>query len=261
MAKCWPMCATMPSRIAQANQQAQLASCAPAEPWPSSACSAWKAWKARCRARKSRRHDAELPSLAAQEKSIAASLVAREALLAPVTGVVARAEVVAGQVVEARDVLFEVVDPARVLVEATTADAALPAASLGASCKAPACRCKLLGASQRTARRHAAADVSGAEPRVIQGPRWRIAAGGRPAGDRRRVGPRARQGHRGPAAQAVVRNAANEPVVWIKSGAERYIPQPVRISRWMRAAWWSHTGLGADNRVVVQGAPLIAQIR
>ena len=34
-------------------------------------------------------------------------------------------------------------------------------------------------------------------------------------------------------AQAVVRNAANEPVVWIKSGAERYMPQPVQSRRSM----------------------------
>ena len=50
-------------------------------------------------------------------------------------------------------------------------------------------------------------------------------------------------------------------MVWIKSGAERFIPQPVQFR-----ALDAHTvvvtqGLGADNRVVVQGAPLLAQIR
>lgn len=62
-------------------------------------------------------------------------------------------------------------------------------------------------------------------------------------------------------AQAVVRNSANEPIVWIKSGAERYIPQPVQYRALDAATVVVTQGRGADNRVVVQGAPLIAQIR
>jgi len=62
-------------------------------------------------------------------------------------------------------------------------------------------------------------------------------------------------------AQAVTRNAANEPVVWIKSGAERYIPQPVQFRPLDAQRVVVTQGLGSDNRVVVQGAPLIAQIR
>jgi hypothetical protein len=59
----------------------------------------------------------------------------------------------------------------------------------------------------------------------------------------------------------VVRNPANEPVVWIKSGAERFIPQPVQLRPLDAATVVVTHGLGADNRVVVQGAALIAQIR
>jgi membrane fusion protein, heavy metal efflux system len=62
-------------------------------------------------------------------------------------------------------------------------------------------------------------------------------------------------------ARAVVRNAANEPVVWIKSGAERFIPQPVRYRALDAETVVVTQGLAADNRVVVQGAALIAQIR
>ena len=62
-------------------------------------------------------------------------------------------------------------------------------------------------------------------------------------------------------AQAVVRNPANEPIVWIKSGAERFIPQPVQVQALDAKSVVITDGLGADNRVVVQGAPLIAQIR
>ena len=50
-------------------------------------------------------------------------------------------------------------------------------------------------------------------------------------------------------AAALVRNQANEPIVWIKSGAERFIaaagPSPARSMR--KTVSWS--GAGADNRV------------
>jgi len=62
-------------------------------------------------------------------------------------------------------------------------------------------------------------------------------------------------------AQAVVRNPANETVVWIKSGAERFIPQPVQFQPLDAQTVIVTRGLGAHNRVVVQGAALIAQIR
>jgi hypothetical protein len=62
-------------------------------------------------------------------------------------------------------------------------------------------------------------------------------------------------------AQAVVRNPSNEPIVWIKSGAERFIPQPVQFRPLDASTVVVTQGLSADNRVVVQGAPLIAQIR
>jgi hypothetical protein len=62
-------------------------------------------------------------------------------------------------------------------------------------------------------------------------------------------------------AAALVRNPSNETVVWIKSGAMRFIAQPVEAK-----ALDAHTvvvtkGLSAENRVVVDGAALINQIR
>ncbi|MFN9480335.1 MAG: HlyD family efflux transporter periplasmic adaptor subunit, partial [Betaproteobacteria bacterium] len=75
---------------------------------------------------------AEARALAERERSIDASLAARETLVAPVAGVVARADLAVGQVIEPRDLLVEIVDPSRLLVEATTADAALAARIGGA---------------------------------------------------------------------------------------------------------------------------------
>lgn len=200
---------------------------------------------------------AEAQSLRQREGSIGQSLAAREALLAPVSGVVARADVLAGQVVEPRDILFEVVDPARLLVEATTSDAALPARIGGAHLEGLAeAKLKLLGAA-RTLREgmlpitfSARAEKPGsALPLAIGQPVTVIVA------MNERI-----KGFVLPA-QAVVRNPANEPIVWIKSGAERYIPQPVQYRPLDAGTVVVTQGLGTDNRVVVQGAPLIAQIR
>ncbi|MNL07221.1 hypothetical protein D3C87_1278910 [compost metagenome] len=199
----------------------------------------------------------ELQSLTAREKSIGASIGSRETLTAPVSGVIARADAVAGQIVEARDVLFEVIDPARVLVEATTADPALPARVGDASLQGvPGVRLKLLGAA-RSLRDGVLPLTFRAQPDKA-GTAMPLAVG-QPVTVVASLNERIK-GFVLPA-QAVVRNSANEPIVWIKSGAERYIPQPVQYRALDAATVIVTQGLGADNRVVVQGAPLIAQIR
>lgn len=199
----------------------------------------------------------EATSLAERERSIAASLVAREALLSPVSGVIARADLVVGQVVEPRDVLFEVVDPARMLVEATTADATLATRVAGASLQGlPDVMLRLLGASRSL--RDGVLPLSFAVGAKKPGTALPLAIG-QPvtvvAQSKERI-----QGVVLPA-QAVVRNPSNEPIVWIKSGAERFIPQPVQFRPLDASTVVVTQGLSADNRVVVQGAPLIAQIR
>ena len=200
---------------------------------------------------------AEAISLAERERSIGASLVARETLTAPVSGVIARADLVVGQVIESRDVLFEVVDPARMLVEATTADAKLAARVDGASLQGvPEVTLHLLGASRslrdgvlpltfavRAGKAGAALPMAIGQPvTVVVRSKERIQGVVLPA-------------------QAVVRNPSNEPIVWIKAGAERFIAQPVRYRPLDAGTVVVTQGLSADNRVVVQGAPLIAQIR
>jgi hypothetical protein len=174
-----------------------------------------------------------------------------------VSGVIARADAAKGQVVEAREVLFEVIDPAQVLVEATTADPSLPHRAGDAHLQGVAgVKLQLIGAA-RSLR-------DGVLPMtfraVVQTPGAALPlAVGQPvivvASLKEQI-----KGFVLPA-QAVVRNSANEPIVWIKSGAERYIPQPVQYRALDAATVVVTQGLGADNRVVVQGAPLIAQIR
>ncbi len=200
---------------------------------------------------------AEAHSLAQREQSVGGSITAREALVAPATGVIARADAVVGQVVEARDVLFEVIDPARVMIEASTADASLPGRIGGATLQdIPAAQLRLIGAARslrdgmlpvtfavRADKAAASLPLAVGQPvTVIVALNERVKGIVLPA-------------------QAVVRNPSNEPVVWIKSGAERFIPQPVQFRPLDAQNVVVIGGLGVDNRVVVQGAPLIAQIR
>lgn len=202
----------------------------------------------------------EARSLAERERSIGGSLVAREALLAPVSGVIARADLAVGQVVEPRDLLLEVVDPARMLVEATTADARLAARLAGAALQGvPEVALRLLGAARslRDGVLPITFAVAASRPGAAL-PALPLAIG-QPV----TVVARLKERIKGVVlpAQAVVRNPSNEAIVWIKSGAERFIPQPVQFRPLDAGTVVVTQGLSADNRVVVQGAPLIAQIR
>jgi hypothetical protein len=242
---------------AQANQQAQLAELRSSRQLAAQRVERLQSLEGTVPRKEIEAARAELQSLSAREKSIGASLGVREALAAPVSGVIARADAVAGQIVEARDVLFEVIDPSRVLVEATTADAALPARLADASLQGlPGVTLKLLGAA-RSLRDGVLPITFQARPGK-DGTALPLAVG-QPVTVLASLDERIK-GFVLPA-QSVVRNSANEPIVWIKSGAERYIPQPVQYRALDAATVIVVQGLGADNRVVVQGASLIAQIR
>ncbi|MFY3386092.1 efflux RND transporter periplasmic adaptor subunit [Paracidovorax sp. MALMAid1276] len=242
---------------AQANQQAQLAELRSSRDLAAQRVQRLQGLEGTVPRKDIEAARAELQSLTAREKSIGASLGTREPLRAPVSGVIARADATIGQVVEARDVLFEVIDPARVLVEATTADPTLPHRAGDAHLQGvEGVRLQWIGAA-RSLRDgvlpmtyRAVAQAPGAAlPLAIGQPVTVVAT--------------LKERIRGLVlpAQAVVRNSANEPIVWIKSGAERYIPQPVQYRALDATTVVVTQGLGADNRVVVQGAPLIAQIR
>ena len=197
----------------------------------------------------------EAQALAAREQVVATSLDAREPLRAPVSGVVARADLRAGQIVDPREVLVEVVDPMRLIVEATTPDAGIAAKLSDASLQGvDGVKLRLIGAARALRdgvlplNFRVTADT-GATPLALGQNLTLVAA----LKERRK-------GLVLPAA-ALVRSPSNEPVVWIKVGAERFVPQPVQAQ-----ALDAHTvlvtqGLAADNRVLVQGAALVAQVR
>ncbi|MBN8751063.1 MAG: efflux RND transporter periplasmic adaptor subunit [Variovorax sp.] len=199
---------------------------------------------------------AELQGLNARMTQTAGSLGAREALTAPVAGTIARADARAGQIVEPRAVLFEVVDTTRLLVEATVADPGIGGRIGKATLRSPSgASLVLVGA--------AASLRDGSLPLTFRA----TATDGKPlplaVGQPVTVIATLNETVKGYVlpTRAVVRNPANEPVVWIKSGAQRFIPQPVQYRALDASRVVVTQGLGADNRVVVEGASLIAQIR
>lgn len=200
---------------------------------------------------------AEVESLRERESRFSASIGASEPLVAPVVGVVARADAIAGQVVEAGHVLFEIVDPGRWMIEATTGDPAVALRIAGAALEGvPSAKLKLLGAARSL--RDGVVPVSFAALAAQSGDKLPLAVG-QPV----TVIATLRDRVRGIVlpAEAVVRSPANEPIVWIKSGAERFIAQPVHYQPVDARSVVVTSGLSAENRVVVQGAALIAQIR
>lgn len=194
---------------------------------------------------------AEARALAERELHIGASLRQREALVAPVSGVVARSQLAIGQVVEPRELLVEVVDPGRLLVEASSNDPGLAARIASAQLQS-GFELKLIGAAR--------ALRDGVLPLSFS---LQAKDAGLALGQPVTVIVQLRERGKGIVlpAEAVMKSANGESVVWIKSGAERFIAQPVQIRPLDAKTVLVVQGLAADNRVVVQGAALINQIR
>jgi biotin carboxyl carrier protein len=196
---------------------------------------------------------AELSSTIGQERAVASSISGVEAILAPASGMIASASVLNGQIVESRDVLFEIVDPQRMVIEALSTDAGIARKiSTATLVDVPDAELTLLGGG-RTLRDGAVPINFRARGRSLD------LAVGQPVTVLARLDTKVK-GIALPAA-ALARNPANETVVWIKSGAQRFIALPVEATALDARTVIVTRGLSPDNRVVVVGTSLINQIR
>ena len=199
----------------------------------------------------------DVTSLRQRAAAVAGSVSATEALVAPVSGVIAAASVVAGQVVDAREVLFEIVDPARMNVEASAFDAALYA-NIASASASPAVGSSVplqfIGAG-RTLR-------EGAIPlmfRTLPGKEaWPLSVN-QPV----KVIVQTKSQVKGFAVPtaAVVKNAGNQDIVWVHTSAEVFQPRTVRLTPLDGSTAAIVDGLKTGDRVVTQGAPLLNQVR
>lgn len=199
--------------------------------------------------------DSEVASLAARLSALGGALGARESLVAPVSGVIAASFAVAGQVVDARELIYEVVDPARFHIEALAFDAELATDVAGASMAVGQVPVALqfVGAA-RSLREQALPMVFKA-----QGAALSVLAVGQPV----KVFVQTRSTLKAIAvpAASLMRNPSNQDIVWVKTGPEKLEPRVVTTQPLDGARVAVTSGLKAGDRVATQGAALVNQIR
>lgn len=197
----------------------------------------------------------ELDSLRARQARLRTQRGQIEELRAPVDGEIAVVRAAPGQVIAPQDQLFQIVDPDAMWVEALAFGGFDPAKIASAVAVVPghksldlrfqgSGRLLQLSANQL----QFAIEAPPANLMVGQPARVLVQMGERVEGF---VLPRA----------AVVRAPNGEMVVWQRVASERFAPRPVRAEPVNGEYFVVLAGLEPDQRIVVQGAELINQIR
>lgn len=176
-----------------------------------------------------------------------------EHLVAPVDGIIADGTPIAGQVAQPNALVFQIIDPARLWVEALSFDALAPSG--------PAMARSADGTTYRLSPRGAGfADRSQAVPLhfAIEGE-----TGGLRAGQFVSVTVATRSERNGIALPraSVVRASNGQSVVYVHTAAEVFEPRAVKVEPLDGGRLLVTAGLTAGQRVVVQAAELIDQVR
>lgn len=199
--------------------------------------------------------ESEAQSLADRIVAVGTGLSSREALVAPVSGVIASANAVAGQVVDARELVFEIVDPTRLRIEALAFDTTLVTGVGSASLAVGDQRVPLVfvGAA-RSLREQALPLAFRAEGKALA-----ALAVGQPV----RVFVQGKDKVKGIAVPvaSLMKNPANQSIVWVKSAPERFEPRTVTVEPLDGVNVAVTSGLKSGDRVATQGATLINQVR
>ena len=199
----------------------------------------------------------ELDGARKRRAALSPSLTQSEILRAPVSGVVSVANAQVGALVESKDVLFEIVDPARLWVEATLTDPSLAGQVKGATAvTADGTQLAVTFIGRGMTLRQGAVPlqfrIDGAPPGLSVGTPVTVVAevDGK---DRGVALPRA----------AVIRQANGLSAVWDHVSAERFVARPVRVRALDAGRVLVLGGLPSDTvpRIVVQGAELLGQVR
>ena len=198
---------------------------------------------------------AELEGARRRRTAVAPTLAQRELVRAPVSGVVSVAGVLAGQFVDSRDVLFEIVDPSHLWVEALAFDPDLAEQMRGASAVTStgvvlAVRLVGRGLAQRQGAIPLVFAIENPPPGLGIGAPVTVIA--EIAGQREGIPiPRG----------ALVRLPNGGAAVWDHVSAERFVPRPVRVEPLDGARVLVLAGLLAGQRIVTTGADLLSQVR
>lgn len=198
---------------------------------------------------------AELAGARQRRTAIQPALSGREALVAPVSGVVSAVRGAVGQLVESTATVVEIVDPTRLWVEALAFDRTPLADVVAANATLPDGRVLDLAFVGRglTVRQQA----------IPMNFRVDDPPPDAPIGTSVLVTLRTRSAVRGIVipADAVVRGAEGPAVVFEHAAAERFLPRQVRVQPLDGTRVVVTAGLEPGRRIVVHGAALVAQIR
>jgi membrane fusion protein, heavy metal efflux system len=175
----------------------------------------------------------------------------------PVGGVIASSKVLNGEIVQLGQALFTVVDPKRTAITAQVASAQTAASIVGGTVEGlPSVTLTLQGAAIALSNGKVPVRF---EARSTQPEERLPLAIGQPVTVIAILREKA-YGIKLPTS-SLVRNQNNEVSVWIKAGAERFVALPVEYQPLNASEIVITKGLSADNRVVVNGASLISQVR
>jgi RND family efflux transporter MFP subunit len=200
--------------------------------------------------------ESDVVSLRGRIGAVSSGLSGREALRAPVSGVVAASNAVVGQVVESKELIFEIIDPDSLHIEASAYET-LALDDVDAATVAIGDRSVPLvfvGASRRLREQ--------ALPLIFEN--HAVGAGlALPLGQPVKVQVRMKSVIKGMPVpmSALARNPANEVIVWVKKSPERFESRPVQTLPLDGIRVIVGQGLKSGERIVVQGASLISQIR
>ncbi len=176
-----------------------------------------------------------------------------EVLIAPVTGVIADGTPVAGQIAQPNAVVFQIVDPARLWIEAQSFDAVIePRSAVGATADGRSLPLNYRGSGWADRNQSVAVQFE------IQGESANLRAGQFVtvllASNDERKGiaiPRS----------SVVRSSSGQDVVYVHTAPERYEAKTVRVEPLDGARVLVLAGVEPGERVTVQGAELLDHVR
>ena len=197
----------------------------------------------------------EYAALQKRRNAVAASIDEVLPLRAPASGVLSSTKsILAGQIVDARETLFEVIDPKRLVVEALAYDPAISSILQSASALAGESTVPLQFTGSGYQLREQALPLLF---RVLP------SATSLAVGQRLNVIVRTSNGIRGIALprQALVKGNAGELTVWVHTDAERFVVRRIRIQPLDAQSVAVVDGLHESDRVVTEGASLLSQVR